>query len=61
MDFFANYVLNDALELRGGIDNLLNAWPVWVGANASTTAIGQTNANYDTIGRRFYLGVKAKL
>ena len=61
VDFFANYVLNDALELRGGIDNLLNAWPVWVGANASTTAIGQTNANYDTIGRRFYLGVKAKL
>jgi len=47
--------------LRGGIDNLINAWPVWVGANGSTTAIGSTNANYDTVGRRFYLGLKAKL
>ena len=61
VDFFASYALTDAITLRGGIDNLINAWPVWVGANASTTAIGSTNANYDTIGRRFYLGVKAKL
>ncbi len=59
--FFASYALTDAITLRGGIDNLLNAWPVWVGANASTTAIGSTNANYDTIGRRFYLGAKMKL
>jgi iron complex outermembrane receptor protein len=61
VDFFATYALTDALTLRGGIDNLINAWPVWVGANGSTTAIGQTNSNYDTVGRRFYLGVKAKL
>jgi iron complex outermembrane recepter protein len=61
VDFFTSYALTDSLTLRGGIDNLMNAWPVWVGANASTTAIGQTDANYDTIGRRFYLGVKAKL
>ncbi|HTV80809.1 MAG TPA: TonB-dependent receptor [Steroidobacteraceae bacterium] len=61
VDFFASYALTDALTLRGGIDNLMNAWPVWIGANASTTAIGSTDANYDTIGRRFYLGVKAKL
>jgi iron complex outermembrane recepter protein len=61
VDFFTSYALTDALTVRGGIDNLMNAWPVWVGANASTTAIGDTNANYDTIGRRFYIGVKAKL
>jgi iron complex outermembrane receptor protein len=61
VDFFTSYALSDAVTLRGGIDNLINAWPVWVGANASTTAIGTTNANYDTIGRRFYLGVKVKL
>jgi iron complex outermembrane receptor protein len=61
VDFFTSYALTDAITLRGGIDNLMNAWPVWVGANASTTAIGTTNANYDTVGRRFYLGVKAKL
>ena len=61
VDFFATYALTDAIELRGGIDNLMNAWPVWVGANASTTAIGTTNANYDTVGRRFYLGAKFRL
>jgi len=61
VDFFTSYALTDAVILRGGIDNLMNAWPVWVGANASTTAIGDTNANYDTVGRRFYLGVKLKL
>ncbi|HTV80351.1 MAG TPA: TonB-dependent receptor [Steroidobacteraceae bacterium] len=61
VDFFASYALTDALTLRGGIDNLMNAWPVWIGANASTTAIGATDANYDTVGRRFYLGVKMKL
>ncbi|HTY49614.1 MAG TPA: TonB-dependent receptor [Steroidobacteraceae bacterium] len=61
VDFFASYALTANIELRGGIDNLMNAWPVWVGANASTTAIGTTDANYDTIGRRFYLGVKLKL
>jgi hypothetical protein len=61
VDFFTSYALTEALTLRGGIDNLMNAWPVWVGANASTTAIGTTNSNYDTVGRRFYLGVKLKL
>jgi outer membrane receptor protein involved in Fe transport len=61
VDFFASYALGDAVTLRGGIDNVMNAWPVWVGASAATTAIGTTNANYDTIGRRFYLGVKVKL
>ncbi|HTC43598.1 MAG TPA: TonB-dependent receptor [Steroidobacteraceae bacterium] len=61
VDFFASYALTDALTLRFGIDNLMNAWPVWVGASAATTAIGTTDANYDTVGRRFYLGAKAKL
>ncbi len=61
VDFFASYELTDALTLRGGIDNLMNAWPVWVGANGSSTAIGITDSNYDTVGRRFYLGVKVKL
>jgi iron complex outermembrane receptor protein len=62
VDLFTRYSLSDAIELRAGIDNLFNAWPVWVGAVPGTTnAIGTTNANYDTIGRRFYLGVKAKL
>jgi outer membrane receptor for ferrienterochelin and colicin len=57
---FARWTINDTFELRGGIDNLMDAWPVWVGANASTNAIGATTNDYDTIGRRFSLGVKAK-
>jgi iron complex outermembrane receptor protein len=62
VDFFTSYALTDAITLRGGIDNLMNAWPVWVGATpGTTTAIGDSNANYDELGRRFYLGVKVKL
>jgi iron complex outermembrane recepter protein len=60
VDLFARYTLTDAIELRAGINNLINAWPVWVGANPSNAEVGNTNANYDTTGRRFYLGVKAK-
>ncbi len=60
VDMFARWGLNDTLELRGGINNLMDATPVWVGANSTNRAVGSTNENYDTIGRRFYLGVKAK-
>ncbi len=60
-DLFARWAITDALELRGGVDNLFNTWPEWVGAIPGTNnAIGTTNENYDTIGRRFYLGLKAK-
>jgi iron complex outermembrane recepter protein len=61
VDFFTRYSINDNIELRGGVDNLFNAWPEWVGANPSNANVGTTDADYDTIGRRFYLGVKATL
>lgn len=60
VDLFARWTINDTFELRGGIDNLLDAWPEWVGANPQNKAVGTTTEDYDTIGRRFYLGVKAK-
>jgi iron complex outermembrane recepter protein len=60
VDMFARWAINDTVEIRGGIDNLIDAWPVFVGANPSTNAIGATTNDYDTIGRRFSLGVKAK-
>ncbi|HEY6457458.1 MAG TPA: TonB-dependent receptor [Steroidobacteraceae bacterium] len=60
VDMFARWAINDTFELRGGIDNLMDAWPVFVGANASTNAIGATTNDYDVIGRRFSLGIKAK-
>ncbi len=59
---FGRWQVNDILELRAGIDNLLDTWPRWIGAIPGyNNEVGNTNENYDTIGRRFYLGVKAKL
>jgi len=51
----------DKFTFRFGIDNLLDKQPLVVGANAGvTTASNQTNAGfYDTLGRRYYVGVKA--
>jgi outer membrane receptor protein involved in Fe transport len=49
--------------LRVGVDNLLDKAPPVVGANpaAKDTNSNQTNAQfYDVLGRRFYVGVKAK-
>jgi outer membrane receptor protein involved in Fe transport len=45
-----------------GIDNLANKQPLVVGANPGvTTASNQTNPGfYDPLGRRYYVGVKAK-
>ena len=60
VDMFARWTINDTFELRGGINNLMDAWPVWVGANAATNAVGATTNDYDVIGRRFTLGIKAK-
>jgi iron complex outermembrane recepter protein len=60
VDMFGTWTLNDTIELRGGISNLFDAWPVWVGASPATRAVGQTTEDYDTQGRRFYLGLKAK-
>ena len=51
----------DKFTFRFGIDNLLDKQPLVVGANAGvTTASNLTNPGfYDTLGRRYYVGVKA--
>ena len=59
IDAFASYNFNERFQLRGGIDNLLNTDPAIVGAtptdsNSSTTLPGY----YDTLGRRFYIGLR---
>lgn len=58
----AGWQLNDTVSLRAGIDNLLNAQPVIVGANPPLTNDATTTLPdyYDVLGRRFYLGVKLK-
>jgi outer membrane receptor protein involved in Fe transport len=54
---------NERMRLRGGIDNLVDEDPRIVGANPlnvnnPTNAMGVTSAgNYDTLGRRYYVGV----
>ncbi len=48
-------------ELRAGVDNLFNKRPLVVGANPGVDSnTDQTNPGfYDTLGRRYYFGVKA--
>jgi outer membrane receptor protein involved in Fe transport len=48
------------MQLRFGIDNLLDTEPEIVGFNpGQNNAMGATNAGfYDILGRRYYAGVK---
>ena len=57
-DLFGRYSLNETVELRGGVDNLLDTDPNIVGAQPGIdNASGITNgALYDTLGRRFFVG-----
>lgn len=61
LDVFGSWTFKQHWQLRGGVDNVLNVDPVWVGATTINNAIGTTNGNYDQIGRRVYLGVQVSL
>ena len=61
LDLFGSWNFKQRWQLRGGIDNLLNEDPEWVGRTATNNAIGTTNSNYDTIGRRFSIGLEVRL
>ena len=61
LDVFGSWNFKAHWQLRGGIDNLLNADPEWVGRTTTNNAIGMTNANYDVLGRRIFLGVQLSL
>ncbi len=62
VDLFGRWRLSETVELRGGVDNVFDADPEIVGANppggigAITNARGITNTNYDTLGRRYFVG-----
>ncbi len=60
VDLFGRYIINDNYELRAGIDNLLDELPEVVGRTPFNNALSSTNGNYDTLGRRFYLGATAR-
>jgi outer membrane receptor protein involved in Fe transport len=62
---FSRYAINDRLEFRGGIDNLLDEDPLVVEARPAAGAFfGDSNSDvtrpdyYDTLGRRLYVGIK---
>lgn len=60
VDFFSRYSLNKTLEMRFGIDNLFNQAPPTVNAQpGSNNNLGATLLDYDNIGRRFYVGLRA--
>jgi outer membrane receptor protein involved in Fe transport len=57
---FAQFAINEKLTLRGGIDNLTDEDPVVVEARPgidSNTDVTRPDY-YDTLGRRFYVGLK---
>jgi iron complex outermembrane receptor protein len=57
---FARYSINDRLEFRGGIDNLLDEEPLVVEARPgvdSNTDVTRSEY-YDVLGRRAYIGLK---
>ncbi|HVY64202.1 MAG TPA: TonB-dependent receptor [Gammaproteobacteria bacterium] len=61
LDVFGNWSFKSHWTLRGGVDNLLNADPAWVGRTLTNNAVGTTDANYDVLGRRLFVGVQLNL
>jgi outer membrane receptor protein involved in Fe transport len=65
LDLFGRWKMSERLELRFGIDNLLDADPEVVGAtedeanpSGSNNALGSSFSSNDTFGRRFFLGAR---
>lgn len=59
-DLFGSWSIRDEMQLRFGIDNLLDADPEIVGFDPGVNnAMGSTNAGYyDVLGRRYYVGLR---
>lgn len=56
-DFFATWNVSDSLQLRGGVNNLMNHGIVAV----SSSQFGSDPAVFDQIGRAYYVGVRMNL
>jgi outer membrane receptor protein involved in Fe transport len=66
-NLLARYSINEKMEFRGGIDNLLDEEPPVVGADPGSVALGLPSDNnlgdtnsgfYDVLGRRVYVGLQ---
>jgi iron complex outermembrane recepter protein len=60
-DVFGRWTISDRLNLRAGIDNLFNTDPPVVGRTTTNNAFGSTSPNYDTFGRRAFVGLSISL
>jgi len=64
VDLFARWAINRTLSVRAGIDNLFDAAPEVAGANTSPSGLnsnlGNTLFDYDVLGRRFFVALKAR-
>jgi iron complex outermembrane recepter protein len=61
LDVFSRWSINERYQLRAGIDNLTNADPPVVGRTSTNNALGSTSADYDTFGRRVFVGLSISL
>lgn len=52
------FELSENVSISGGIDNLLDSQPPKYGKSPTTTAVGSTLSNYDTLGRRYYVSIR---
>jgi outer membrane receptor protein involved in Fe transport len=61
LDLFTRYSFGEKYQLRAGIDNLLDARPEVVGATSTNNNLGATSTDYDTFGRRLFVGLSVSL
>jgi iron complex outermembrane receptor protein len=64
-DLFTGWKLNETFHLRAGVDNLFDTDPPIVGADPTLAQGGNGSGTtlpgiYDVLGRRFYVGIKAR-
>ena len=62
-DLFGSRKLSKTYSLRAGVDNLFDKQPEVVGRDTGPSpnaSLGATLLEYDALGRRFYLGIKAR-
>ena len=60
LDLPAIWTLNKNLELRAGVNNVLDRDPPVVPAEISGTGSGNVFPNYDTLGREMFVGFTAR-
>ena len=62
-DLFGGWKLNSTYTFRAGVDNVTNKSPEVVGHDSAplgNASLGNTSLQYDALGRRFYVGIKAR-